>query len=138
VFCVIDEDMTVSHLLALVLAVFTVAVPIMIWSAVLDENIHEDPRAWLASPMNRVKAGLAGLVYAAAALLEVVNIYTLVARQSVSVSGPWGNPQDASPMMDFLAQNQGLGIFVALLIVLVNTVLALLTVRASRSLIQKG
>jgi len=63
VFCVIDEDMTVSHLLALVLAVFTVAAPIMIWSAVLDEHIHEDPRAWLASPMNRVKAGLAGLVY---------------------------------------------------------------------------
>ena len=41
-------------------------------------------------------------------------------------------------MMNFLAQNQGLGIFVALLIVLVSSVLALLTVRASRSLIQKG
>jgi hypothetical protein len=41
-------------------------------------------------------------------------------------------------MMDFLAQNQGLGIFVALLIAMVNTVLALLTVRASRNLVQKG
>jgi len=50
VFCVIDEDMTVSHLLALVLAVFTVAAPIMIWSAVLDEHIHEDPRASARQP----------------------------------------------------------------------------------------
>ncbi|AJE47968.1 hypothetical protein SAMN05443573_102243 [Celeribacter indicus] len=135
-FCVIDEDMTVSHLLAFLLAVFSVAVPMMIWSAVLDENIHEDPRAWLASPMNRVKAGMAGIVYGAVIALEVVNLYTLIAQETAP--NPFGGSQDASPMMDFLAQNQGLGIFVALLIALVNTVLALLTVRASRSLIQKG
>jgi len=135
-FCIIDEDMTVSHLLAFLLAVFSVAVPIMIWSAVLDENIHEDPRAWLASPMNRVKAGMAGIVYGAVIALEVINLYTLIAKESAP--NPFGAANDASPMMDFLAQNQGLGIFVALLIVLVGCVLALLTVRASRSLIQKG
>ncbi|WP_172332132.1 hypothetical protein [Mangrovicoccus sp. HB161399] len=135
-FCFIDEDMTVSHLLAFLLAVFSVAVPMMIWSAVLEEGIHEDPRAWLANPMNRVKAGMAGLVYAAVIALEVVNLYTLIAQQTGP--NPFGDKQDASPMMDFLAQNQGLGIFVALLFALVNTVLALLTVRASRSLVQKG
>ncbi|MBN9889379.1 hypothetical protein [Salipiger abyssi] len=134
-FCIIDEDMTVSHLLAYLLAVFSISVPIMIWSAVLDEDIHEDPRSWLASPMNRVKAGVAGLVYAAVVALEATNLYTLIAQQSAP--GPWAKPQDASPMMDFLAQNQGLGIFVALLIVLVNAVLALLTVRATRSLTKK-
>ncbi|PRY94793.1 hypothetical protein BCF33_0393 [Hasllibacter halocynthiae] len=135
-FCIIDEDMTVSHLLAFLLAVFSVAVPIMIWTAVLDENIHEDPRAWLASPMNRVKAGMAGLVYGAVVALEVVNLYTLIAQEAAP--NPFGAAQDTSAMMDFLAQNQGLGVFVALLIALVNTVLALMTVRASRSLIQKG
>jgi len=135
-FCIIDEDMSVSHLLAFLLAVFSVAVPIMIWGSVLEEGIHEDPRAWLASPMNRVKAGMAGLVYGAVVALEVVNLYTLIAQQTAP--NPFGTAHDATPMMDFLAQNQGLGIFVALLIALVNTVLALLTVRASRSLMQKG
>lgn len=135
-FCALDEDMTVSHLLAFLLAVFSVAVPIMIWSAVLDENIHEDPRSWLASPMNRVKAGMAGVVYAAVIALEVVNLYTLIAQQSAP--NPFGVSHDQAPMMDFLAQNQGLGVFVALLIALVNTVLALLTVRATRALVQKG
>lgn len=135
-FCIIDEDMTVSHLLAYLLATFSVAVPIMIWSAVLDENIHEDPRGWLASPMNRVKAGVAGIVYASVIALEVVNLFTLIAQETAP--GPFPGPQDQAPMMDFLAQNQGLGIFVALLIAMVNTVLALLTVRASRNLVQKG
>lgn len=133
-FCIIDQDMTVSHLLAFLLAVFSVAVPIMIWSVVLDENIQADPRAWLASPMNRVKAGMAGLVYVAVIALEVVNLYTLIAQQAVT--GPFGGQQDEPPLMDFLAQNQGLGIFVALLIALVNAVLALMTVRATRSLMK--
>jgi len=136
-FCIIDEDMTVSHLLAYLLATFSVAVPIMIWSAVLDENIHEDPRGWFASTMNRVKAGVAGIVYASVIALEVVNLFTLIAQETAP-PGPFGDPQDQARMMDFLAQNQGLGIFVSLLIALVNTVLALLTVRASRNLVQKG
>lgn len=135
-FCVLDEDMTVSHLLAFLLAVFSVAVPIMIWSVVVDESIHEDPRTWLANPMNRVKAGLAGLVYIAVIALEVVNLFTLIAQETAP--NPWASPQDQAPMMEFLAQNQGLGIFVALLIALVNTVLALLTVRATNALSQKA
>ena len=135
-FCAIDEDMTAAHLLAFLLAVFSVSVPLMIWSVVLSENIHEDPRGWLASPINKVKAGVAALVYAAVVLLEVVNLYTLIAQETAP--NPFGKQGQTDPLMDILSQNQGLGVFVALLIVLVNAVLALLTVCASRSIQQKG
>lgn len=131
-FGVLDDEMTVSHLLAILLAVFSIAVPIMIWSVALEERVFDDPQAWIAQPANRIRAGLALGVYASVVALEVINLYTLIAKESVQ--GPFASAAAANPLMNFLAANQGLGIFVAFLIALVNTVLALLTVRAARSL----
>jgi len=131
-FEIIDPDATVSHLLAFLLAVFSVAVPLMIWNVVLAERIHDDPQGWLAQPMNRVKAILAGVVYGAVVLLEVVNLYTLIAKETSA--GPFASAAPSSGLTAFLADNQALGIFVALLIALVNTVLALITVRAARGM----
>ncbi|KUJ77230.1 hypothetical protein [Ruegeria profundi] len=128
-FEIIDEDATVSHLLAFLLAVFSVAVPLAIWNVVLAEGVHLDPGQWLVDPMNRVKAILAGVVYAAVVLLEVVNLYTLIARETSS--GPFATQAPTDALTAFLAENQALGIFVALLVAIVNTVLALITVRAA-------
>jgi hypothetical protein len=131
-FEMIDEDATVSHLLAFLLAVFSVAVPLTIWNTVLEEEIHLNPKLWLVPPMHRVKAVLGLSVYAVVVLLEVVNLYSLIAKQTApSAFGPAHEP-DA--LTAFLADNQGLGIVIALLIALVNTVLALITVRAARAL----
>jgi hypothetical protein len=131
VFEMIDEDATVSHLLAFLLAVFSVAVPIMIWNVVLNEGVHLDVRQWLRAPMNRVKAALAGVVYAAVVLLEVVNLYTLIAKETTA--GPFASNAPDGALTAILADNQGLGVFVALLIALVNTVLALITVLAAHA-----
>jgi len=131
-FELIDEDATVSHLLAFLLAVFSVAVPIMIWNVVLTEGVHLDPRQWLAHPMNRVKAVLAGVVYGAVVLLEVVNLYTLIAQDTAQ--GPFNTNAPADALMALLSENQVLGVFVALLIALVNTVLALITVRTAHAM----
>ncbi len=132
-FCALDEEMTVSHLLALLLAIFSIAVPIAIWNEMFRQNIFDDPQGWIAKPANRIYAAIALSVYALVVLLEVVNLYTLIAQQSTG--GPFIT-HDQPPLMAFLAQNQGLGVFVAGLVAVVNTVLAFLTVRAARSLKQ--
>ena len=132
IFCAIDEEMTVSHLLAFLLAVFSVAIPMAIWSEVITLRIYEDPQAWLIKPTNRVFALIALGIYAIVFALETVNLYTLIARESIG--GPFMTT-NANPLMEFLAANQGLGIFVAALVAIVNTVLALLTVRAAHTLI---
>lgn len=130
-FCAIDDEMTVSHLLALLLAIFSIAVQLAIWSEFLRQRIYEDPQGWFAVPTNKVYAaialGLFGIIFA----LETVNLYTLIARETIG--GPFMST-DMNPLMEFLAANQGLGIFVAILVALVNAVLALLTVRTVHAL----
>ena len=132
VFCQIDDEMTVSHLLAFLLAVFSIVVPLVIWSEIIDQQIFDDPGAWLASPANKVWTIIAAAVYGLVFLLETVNLYTLIARESAA--GPFGMAGDANPLMEFLAANQGLGIFVAVMIAVVNAVLAFIAVRAVRNL----
>lgn len=126
--CAIDEEMTLSHVLALILAVFSIGVPLAIWKEVLAEQIYNAPQLWISKPVNRIKAMIAGCLYALVFLLESVNLYTLIAR-----SGSSGGPflvKSNNALMDTLAQNQGLGVFVAALIVVINTVVALMTVAA--------
>ena len=130
-FCGIDEEMTVSHLLAFLLAVFSIAVPIAIWAEVFSRRILDDPQAWFSKPTNRAYAMIALAVYGLVFALETVNLYTLIARESAG--GPFMTTV-ANPLMEFLSRNQGLGIFVAGLVAVVNTVLAFLTVRAAHSL----
>jgi hypothetical protein len=130
-FGLIDEEATVSHLLAFLLAVFSVAVPIMIWSVVLDEKVHLDHQAWLANPVNRMRAIFGLSLYGAVFLLEVLNLYTLIAQQAAS--NPFGGVQDLDPLMAFLAQNKALGVFISILIAVVNLVLGLMTVLATHN-----
>lgn len=125
----LDPNATVSHLLAFLLAVFSVAVPVMIWSVVVNEKVHLDHQAWLASPVNRVRAMTAAALYAAVFLLEVVNLYTLIAQQTAL--NPFGGSVDLDPLTAFLSQTKALGIFISVLIALVNFVLGLLTVLAA-------
>lgn len=132
IFCLIDEDMSVSHLLALLLAVFSIGVPIAIWSYVIENKIHLDPQAWIAQPTNKVYAFLAGALYGLVLLLEVVNLYTLIAQASVGGFGMASGT--ASALTQFLAENQGLGVFVAVLFAVVNTVVALMTVIAMNTI----
>lgn len=131
IFCSLDDEMTVSHLLAFLLAVFSIVVPMGIWSEVIKQRIYEDPQSWLTKPTNRAYAIIALALYALVFALETVNLYTLIARESIG--GPFAT-NDTNALMSFLADNQGLGIFVAALVAVVNTVLALLTVRAAYTL----
>lgn len=132
--CNTAPDMTVSNLLALLLAVFSVAVPIVIWNAVLDSDVLEDPGAWFDNPANKVWFVLGALVYFLVFMLETVNLYTLIAQHADNHSGVLITAQDPNPMMEALRDNKALGVFIAALIAVVNVVLAFIAVRSARTL----
>ncbi len=129
-FGLIDEEMTVSHLLAAMLAFFSCAVPIYIWSVILNEKIYEEPRAWLSKPLNQIKAGFMLFIFILVFALEVTNLYTLIAQHKNAGPLPTG---DDGEMLSYLADNAGLGIFVSALVAIINTVIAMLTVKAIHS-----
>jgi hypothetical protein len=130
IFEILDPETTVSHLLAFLLSVFSVAVPVLIWSVIITEKVHLDHQRWLANPVNRVRAIVAAAMYAAVFLLEVVNLYTLIAQQAAV--NPFGAPVELDGVTQFLSQNKALGIFASVLIALVNFVVGLLTVLAAQ------
>ncbi|MEM1149927.1 MAG: hypothetical protein AAGI03_05120 [Pseudomonadota bacterium] len=130
VFELIDRDMTVTHLLAFVLAFFSVAVPVFLWAQIYALGIHNDPGAWLSEPANKVWAVLGGGIYLLVFALEAVNLYTLIAREA---NNPL--PQvDSNPLMDALASNEPLAIGISILIAIINTVIAFMSVKATLAL----
>lgn len=129
IFSLIDEEMTVSHLLAGILAFFSCATPIYIWNIILSNNIHHDPQAWLSKPLNQIYAVLAGFLFVLVFSVEVVNLYTLIAQSEHN--SPFYNTGTTSDFMNYLAQNKGLGIFVSFLMAIINAVIALITAKSA-------
>lgn len=131
-FCAIDEDMTATHLLAWLLAIFCIAVPMAIWNEVFKQNVLADPGLWLSNPTNRVYAIIFAILLVLIVALEAANIYPLVARQSIG--GPFQSTDETSAIMELLANNQLLGGFVAILVAIMNTALAFLTIKIAHDI----
>jgi len=131
-FAALDPDANASHIISFLLAVFSVATPIFIWSEIFRQKILDDPQDWLAQPSNQIIASFTGLILFLVIGLEVVNLYTLVARETMP-SGFEVQTQQ-SGLMSYLAQNKGMAIGISAVIAVINIVLALFTVRAIRSL----
>ena len=131
-FSAVDPDANASHIISMLLAIFSVATPLFIWSEVFRNNILNDPQEWLSHPQHQVCAGLAAFILCLVVGLEVVNLYTLVARESLP-SGFIGTSKD-SGLIGYLAQNKGMAIGVSAVIAVINLVLALFTTHAIHSL----
>lgn len=132
VFDAIDPDANASHIISMLLATFSVGTPIFIWAEVYRQKILDDPQEWFSHPQNQIIATFAGLILILVIGLEVVNLYTLVARE-LAPSG-FGIQTEQSGVMAFLAENKGLAIGVSAVIAVINIVLALFTTRAFRNL----
>ena len=132
----LDPDANASHILAALLAFFSVATPIFIWHEILRQDIWGDPQGWICHPQNQISACIAAFILLLVVGLEVTNIYTLIARESAP-NGFITNPQ-TSGVMSFLAQNKGLAIAVSLIMVVINLCLAFLTTKAFHTLSNKG
>lgn len=131
-FSAIDPDANASHIISMLLATFSVATPLFIWSEVFRQKIMDDPQDWFSHPQNQICAGLAVLILCLVIGLEVVNLYTLVARESMP-SGFVLQTQD-SGLMGYLSENKGMAIGVSMVIAVINLVIALFTTRAINSL----
>lgn len=131
-FSYADPDANASHILSLLLATFSVATPLFIWAEVFRQKILDDPQEWFSHRQNQIIASIAGLILTMVIGLEVVNLYTLVARETMP-SGFVAQTQE-SGIMAFLAENKGLAIGVSVIIAVINIILALFTTRAFRSL----
>lgn len=131
-FAMIDEEANASHIISLLLATFSVGTPIFLWSEIYRQNILENPQEWFSHPQNQVMASIAGLILALVVGLEVVNLYTLVAREAID--GPIFVEKAPDGIMAYLAQNKGLAIGVSFLMAIVNIVIAMLTTRLIHSL----
>lgn len=129
-FSAIDPDANASHIISMLLATFSVGTPVFIWSEIFRQKILDDPQEWFSHPQNQIIATFAGLVLILVIGLEVVNLYTLVVRETAS---PFPGTQEDS-VMSFLAQNKGLAIGVSAVIAVINIILALFTTRAFQSL----
>lgn len=131
-FSVLDSDANASHIISLLLATFSVATPIFIWSEVFRQNILDDPQDWFSHPQNQIISGIAVCVLLLVCGLEAVSLYTLIIRETMETSG-FIETQE-SGLMGYLAQNKGMAIGVSGVIAIVNLILALFSVRAARSL----
>ncbi len=131
-FSAIDPDANASHIISALLATFSVATPLFIWAEIFRQKILDDPQDWFSHPQNQIIASITALVLLLVIGLEVVNLYTLVARESLP-SGFLPETQEGN-VMSFLAENKGLAIGVSAVIAVINIILALFTTRAFRSM----
>jgi len=131
-FSYADPDANASHIIALLLATFSVAVPLGIWGEIFRQKILENPQEWFSFPQNQIITVICAFVLALVMGLEVINLYTLIARESMP--GGFVQEVNSSGMMAYLAQNKGMAIGVSAVIAVINIVLALLTTRAIRGL----
>ena len=132
IFCELAPDMALGDLLAMMVALFSTLTPIVIWNAAIEHDALRDPGAWLADPANKVWAIICGSVYGLIVILETVNLFTLVASELAP--GPFTTPVQNSPLMNLLAENMILAVFVSLMIAVINAALAFIAVKAAHNL----
>ena len=129
VFYRIDPDANASHIVAILLATFSVATPIFIWAEIGRNGILDNPREWISHPQNQIIAGVAVLVLLLVISLEIVNLYTLIAKETSPLGDAFVEEQ-SKELIAFLAQNKGMAIAISIVIAVINLILALFTVRA--------
>lgn len=132
VFAAVDPDASASHIISILLGVFSVGTPIFIWSSMYSERIMDNPREWFEHPQNKIIACLTGVILLLVVALECTSLYTLIARE-ITPSG-FVTQEESSGLMQFLAANKGFGIGVSIVIAIINIVLGLFTTRAFRAL----
>lgn len=132
VFYRIDPDANASHIVAILLATFSVGTPLFIWTEIFRQGILDNPREWISHPQNKIIASFAALVLLLVISLECVSLYSLIAKETLP-SGFLINDQ-TSDLMNFLAQNKGLAIGISIVIATINIILGLFTARAFKLL----
>ena len=128
----IAPDANTSHLISGLLAVFSVSVPIVIWSYILENNILNNFQEFFSYPQNRIVAVLALIILLLVIVLECTSMYTLIARGH-SATGSGFITTEQTGVMLWLAENKGMAIGVSIVIAVINITLALFTTLTFRT-----
>lgn len=134
IFTAIDPDANANDLITFLLATFSVATPIAIWSYILTNGIFSTSQDWFSHKPNRIIAGVAIFIVLILFGLEATALYTMIAKQDVQITSVFTQVEPASDLMAYLAENKAFAIGVSAVLAIVNLVLALLTTIAFRSL----
>lgn len=127
-FEAIAPEATPSHIIAVLLAFFIIAVPLYIWTYILSEKVLLDPQEWLSKPPNQIIASFAAFVLLLVVSLESINLYTLIVKQSVPAGGFLVTQQ--SDLLSFISENKALAIGISATLTIMNLVISLLTANA--------
>ena len=132
----ISPDATASHLIAALLAVFSISTPIILFSECLKQEIFSNAQEWFSHAQNKVLAGISISVLLMVIALEVICLRVMIMRQSedqqTTAFGIQQSQQNV--VLDTIAQDSGLAIGVSIVIAIVNLLIAFFTIRAFHNL----
>ena len=75
IFGAMDSYANASHIISMLLAIFSVATPLFIWLEIFRQRILDDPQEWFSHKQNQILASIAAVILAMVIGLEVVNLY---------------------------------------------------------------
>lgn len=123
-------DMTINHLVAAVMAMATVAAPVIVFLYVMKEHVLDDPGGFFANPANSFFLGLLVLFWLLMVAVELSNILSLIDSYTQ-------NPFARSDVTDALQEHRGFALFITIALVLVNTALAMASAKLWYSLMKE-
>ncbi|WP_444994763.1 hypothetical protein [Aliikangiella sp. IMCC44359] len=123
-----NSDATASNIIAIVLSLFTLLTPIYIFAEIIRQNLIENFREWIAHPSHKITAIVAVFILLLATGLEIINIYTMVAKEALPQGGFVQVQSEQGDVMSYLAENKGIAVGVSLMITIINLTIAYFTV----------
>jgi len=126
----IDPDLSMSHLICLLLAVFSIAVPIFILHLIKQEKLFQNFSEWSSYPGNKVLMALLGFLFLLVVGIEITAFYSMIASKTQAASGGFIIAPPPSGFEAYLQDNTLLGVLISVVVVTVNCVLAYASVWA--------
>jgi hypothetical protein len=123
-FSFIAPDATVSDILSALVSLFVVMLPIVLWSFLLKEQVIQNWQEWISLPTNQIVASVACVLLLFSASIEVLSIYTLIAKAAAPTVSFAATQQ--SDFLNFVTGNKPLAIAISATVTLINLLVSLL------------
>lgn len=119
----IAPDANVSDLVCVLLATFSIIVPLFIWSEILDKKIFLNPREFFSYPQHRILAGIALSLLVAAIAIECIALFSLLQKAGTPAPGFVVQGQ-IEGMIGWLSENRSYSFAISFGLALINLTLS--------------
>ena len=133
----ISPDATAGHLIAGVLALFSVVIPVTIFMEAFEHRVFDNPQQWLSERNNQVILTLVCVVIFLIIFLETASLYTAIAKEAIPTE-VFSDEEQVETFMTFLAQNKGYAICVSAVLAVINLAMSFFTAYTFHSLKHTG